>query len=87
MSKTYKEFITEFAMLHKMFRNVDIKSAKKIHAKLIKNVVIPQKHKFGDIIKVSEIDKYHAHTDGFSHDFRGDIDAYNDVVKRDKDYI
>lgn len=83
MSKTYKEFITEFAALHKMFRKVDMRSAKKIHAKLIKNFVIPQKHKFGDVIKVDEIDRYHSHMDVMTHDFRDDINAYNDVIKRE----
>ena len=82
--KSYKEYRTELKerALHRMFRSIDLKLAKSNHKNLIDNQVIDKRHKFGDIIIQKDIDTYFSHSDEFSHNYRVDIESYNEIITR-----
>ena len=78
--KTYKELLSEIKFVHKFFHKLDLKLAKKMHQELQKNMVIKSDFKFGQVIKVSDIDKYYAHMDFSMHNYRDEIESYNAII-------
>lgn len=72
-------------ILHNFFKNVDNKIAKSILNDLIENGVIENNHKFGDKIEHRDINGFKAHDTLLrSHNFRDEIESYNDIIKRMK---
>lgn len=85
MQMSYQTYLDERA-LHIFMKKMDIKIAKSIHADLIKNNVIDKDHKFGVELDRSTIDGFHSHGRS-SHNYREEIESYNQIIKRNSDYI
>jgi len=84
--KSFKQFNEK--ALHKMFKKMDVKIAQGIHKNLIQNQVIGRDHKFGDEIVKKDINSHFAHSGAIaSHNYRDEIESYNEIVKRNKDEI
>ena len=82
----YKKYLEEKA-LHKFFKKMDINLAKGIYNDLLDANVIDRDVKFGEVLNSANINGYRSHSNDFSHNYREEIESYNQIITRDKKYI